>query len=132
MRRLRGRRRRTAARGAPRLCVLSRLWATAARTQLQLVPRAGLRRLRQHGRLAGTANGVLLLASRLSSVATALIAHRPRRFGQSFGQRKEMDYEDRSYHGRAPCDGYEPSIAGIRSRWSLAPFGSLEFSACKT
>ena len=36
------------------------------------VPHAGLRRLRQHGRLAGAASGVLLLVSRLSSVATAL------------------------------------------------------------
>jgi hypothetical protein len=42
-----------------------------------LVPRAGLRHLRQHGRLARASGGLLLLASRLSSMATALTAHRP-------------------------------------------------------
>jgi len=72
-------RRRTAGRCALRLCVLSRLWGTAARAQLLLVPHAGLRRLRQHGRLARPSSGVLLLVSRLSS-ATALTAHQPRRY----------------------------------------------------
>jgi hypothetical protein len=42
LRRLRGRRQRTAGRCAPRLCVLSGLWGTPARAQLQLVPHAGL------------------------------------------------------------------------------------------
>src|SRR5262245_39277113 len=54
-------------------------YETAARSQLLLVPRAGLRRCRQHGRLARASRGVLLLVIRLSPVATALIAHQPRR-----------------------------------------------------
>jgi hypothetical protein len=66
--RLRDRRRRIPNR-ASRLCVLSRLWGTAARVELLLVPRAGLRRLRQHDRLARASNGLLLLAVWLSSVA---------------------------------------------------------------
>jgi len=81
LRRLRGRRRRTAGRCSARLRVLSGLWGTAARAQLQLVPHADLLRLRKHGRLARASRGGLLLVSRLSSVATALIAHQPLRFG---------------------------------------------------
>ena len=45
--------------------------------ELLLVPHPGLRRSRQHGRLARASRGVLLLVIRLSSVATALIAHQP-------------------------------------------------------
>jgi hypothetical protein len=101
LRRLRDRRRRTAGRCAPRLCVLP-LWGTAARAELLLVPPAGLRRLRQHGRVARTSSGVLLLVGRLSSVATALIAHQAR----SFVRLAEVDQFERPASGGAlgpPC-----------------------------
>jgi hypothetical protein len=94
LRRLRDRRRRTAGRCAPRLCVLP-LWGTAARAELLLVPPAGLRRLRQHGRVARTSSGVLLLVGRLSSVATALIAHQAR----SFVRLAEVDQFERPASG---------------------------------
>jgi hypothetical protein len=42
------------------------------------------------------------------------------------------DHEDRSYHRRASCDSHWPSITGARSRRSLTPFGSFQFSAGKT
>jgi len=74
LRRLRDRRPRIPNR-APRLCVVPRLLGTAARGELLLVPHPGLRRSRQHGRLARASSGVLLLAIRLSSVAAALTAH---------------------------------------------------------
>ena len=63
---------------APPGYVLS-LWRAAARAQLLLVSHPGLRRLRQHGWLARSSDGVLLLVSRLSSLATALTAHQPLR-----------------------------------------------------
>src|SRR5258707_13857878 len=64
-----------AGRSASRLCVLSRLWRTPAGGQLLLVPPAPLRRFRQHGRLARTSRGILLLVVRLPSLADALTAH---------------------------------------------------------
>jgi hypothetical protein len=85
LRRMCYRRQRAAGRCAAWLCVLSRLWGTAARAQLLLVPHAGLRHLWQDGRLARASSGVLFLVSRLSSVAPALTAHYPRRVLVHFG-----------------------------------------------
>ena len=61
---------------APGFCGLS-LWRAAAGIQLRLVPHAGLRRPRQHDRLARASGGVLLLVVRVSFLAltTALNAH---------------------------------------------------------
>jgi len=93
---------------------LSRLRGTAARIQLQLVSHAGLRCCRQHGRLARASSRVLLLVSRLSSVATALTGP-----------------DERTYSSNSSCLGSvlplpkHPWLGWYSLTWTIGPPAGL-------